>query len=120
VNQFGQIAAKLHDRSLDELVGEDIEQHRKFRRFTRSIVGGLAAALIAFAIAAWAAWQQRTIAISRELAATALVQVAKQPDLGQLLALEALNNAVTAQAEDALRETLIKAAVKDDFTRMPI
>jgi WD40 repeat protein len=115
LNRVARIAATLHGQSLDELIGEDIDQHRKFRLFTRSVVTGLAALFVAVAVASWIAWQQRTIAVSRELAATSLVQVTMRPDLGLLLALEAVATSPTAQAEQALREMAISASVRADL-----
>ena len=96
-------------------IGDNVGQPVKSKGFTRSIVGVLIVALIALATAAWIAWQQRKNAVSRALAASALVQVTQNPELGQLLAVEAINTAATAQAEQALRETLIKAAVIAGF-----
>jgi hypothetical protein len=101
-------------RATYKAIGDNVEQHVKSKGFTRSIIGALIVALIALATAAWIAWQQRTNAVSRTLAASALVQVTQNPELGQLLAVEAINTAATAEAEQALRETLIKAAVITD------
>jgi hypothetical protein len=100
------------------MIGEDVQQHRRFRRFVRSVITGLAVLLVALAAASWIAWRQRMLAVSRELAATALVQVLSRPDLGQLLALEALAAAPTVQAERALRETLIKGSARGDLVRI--
>jgi len=116
-NRIARIAATLHGENLDDLIGEDVEQHRKFTLFTRSVVAGLAALLIALSVASWTAWKQRATAVSRELAAKSLAQVAAHPELGLLLALEAIEISQTAEAEQALRDVSIKASVRLDLKR---
>ena len=112
MNRVARIAATLHGRSLDELIGEDVEQHRRFRIFTRAVVTALAVLLAALLVASWMAWQQRTIAVSRALAATSRVEVARRHDLGLLLALEAVAASPTAEAVQALRDVSITAWVR--------
>ena len=56
--------------------------------------------------------QQQQVAKSRELAASALTQLAIDPELSLLLAREAMNVMPTNQAEDALRRALLASRVR--------
>ncbi|MDA0159823.1 TIR domain-containing protein [Solirubrobacter ginsenosidimutans] len=86
---------------------------RRTRRRVLTVVGTLLAGFLVAAGAAVVALdqkataqRQRTIAQSRELAASSLLQLPDDPDLGLLLARAAAHTARTAQAEDALRLAL--------------
>lgn len=84
-----ELAAPLHGKFKDELIGEDVRQHRRTR-----LVGATAIATITI-FALMAIWQafvaerRRTVALSRQLAAQALIYLDQQPDLALLLSLEA-------------------------------
>ncbi len=96
------LAAPLHGKSKDELIGEDVRQHRRTR-----LVGATAvAAIIIFAIVAvWEAFvaeRRRTVAVSRQLAAQALSYVEEQPDLALLLSLEANRLASSLEVRSSL------------------
>jgi WD40 repeat protein len=118
LNRIARIASTLHGRSLDEMIGEDVEQHRRFKLFSRSVITGLVILLVAVAAASWVAWRQRMVGVSRELAASALAQVTARPDLGALLALEGVATGPTVQAEQALRDASIKADVRGELLRI--
>jgi tetratricopeptide (TPR) repeat protein len=49
------LAARLHGKSLDEIAGEDVRQHRRTRLITRAAVASLAALTIASSAGAWLA-----------------------------------------------------------------
>jgi tetratricopeptide (TPR) repeat protein len=49
------LAARLHGKSLDEIAGEDVLQHRRTRRITRAAAATLAALTIASLVGAWLA-----------------------------------------------------------------
>jgi WD40 repeat protein len=99
---------------LDASVAQRDQEQRARRRRVQLTVAGLAAALLvisAFAIVAWTqgveAARQRDVAVSRELAAEAGSQIPLDPELGVLLAREALGKAPTEQAQLALRSALL-------------
>jgi WD40 repeat protein len=60
----------------------------------------------------WRANEQRNIALSRELAASAISQLPVDPELSLLLAREVANKSSTVQAEDALRQALVKSHIR--------
>ena len=83
------------------------------RRRMRFAFAGLAAALAAVTAVAILAVRQgdkaaneRDLAVSRELAASATSQLVVDPELSVLLASEAMRHADTAQAEDALKRSV--------------
>jgi tetratricopeptide (TPR) repeat protein len=49
------VAARLHGRSLDEIAGEDVRQHRRTRRVTRAAVSALAVLTVSSLAGAWLA-----------------------------------------------------------------
>ncbi|MFE0927047.1 toll/interleukin-1 receptor domain-containing protein [Streptomyces mutabilis] len=90
------LAAPLHGRPKDELIGEDVTQRRRFRRFRRSMLAGITAlAVLATSAAVFAfvqrdtAREQARIATARQLAATALNLRDDDLDVASLLALQA-------------------------------
>jgi WD40 repeat protein len=119
-----RLAATLRGVPLEELIGEDIRQHRKSVRLLGVAGTALAAVAVVALIAAIQgnrAWrtserlvaQEQTasalearVARSRQLAATSLNQPTHQQDLRILLAAEAVRLHPTAEAESALRRAL--------------
>jgi WD40 repeat protein/pSer/pThr/pTyr-binding forkhead associated (FHA) protein len=100
------LAAPLHGQPKDELVGEDVRQHRQTVRMVRAMVASLTVlALLATTFALVASEQrhdarvQRNRAISRQLAAQASSQ---QLDRWLLLALQASHISDTEEARSAL------------------
>ena len=82
---------------------------RKLRRFAALAVGLLVVALAVvgvFIALLNRANTEKLIAESRQLAADADVNIANDPDLSALLAMQALHVHYTSQAEDALRAAL--------------
>ena len=51
------LAARLHGKSLDEIAGEDVRQHRRTRRVTRAAVAALALLTVSSLAGAWFAVQ---------------------------------------------------------------
>jgi WD40 repeat protein len=88
------------------------EEHRRVRRIRRLAALAVALLVIVSAVAAVFAYllnsanTQKLTAESRELAANAYLNVARDPELSTSLALQALQLRYTSQAEDALRGAL--------------
>jgi len=118
-----QLAAPIHHRSKDDLVGEDVRQYRRTRRLAWSAVSGLAALALFATAAAIAAIQQRDtaraqraeaerqtrVARARQLAAqsaTLLVQSPDQLTLAALLAVESTRQHASFEGNQALRTAL--------------
>ena len=106
------LAATLHARPKDEMDGQDVREHRKTRRLAWSAATALALlTILAFATAAIAI-AQRNLARSRELAASARTEMMVDPELSLILAQAAVERAATDQAQDALREALLKSNLR--------
>ncbi len=120
------LAAPLHDRPKDDLVGEDVRQHRRTVRLVRSAIAVLMTLLLIAAVSAVVAIDQRNEAVaqreraehqtrvarSRELAVTAIQQLSVDPELSVLLAREGARLAPTPQVEDALRRALPESHIR--------
>ena len=94
-NAVADLAAPLHGRSKDDLLGEDVRQHRRALRLAWTAGALLAALAIAASGAATLALQQRDrartearTALSRQLAAESTSQLAGPTQIAPLLALE--------------------------------
>jgi WD40 repeat protein len=92
---LADLAAPLHGRSKDDMLGEDVRQHRRAIRAawtagaTITALGAAAAVLAVLAIQARnTAQTEARIALSRQLAANATSELAEKPQVGALLALE--------------------------------
>ena len=117
------IAATLHDRPKDELVGDDVRQHRRTRRVAGSAIASLTILLIAAVIGGLVAVDQRRtalserdraeeqarIALSRQLAAEASTTPDDRFDLALLLAAQAYDMEPTTQATGALLTVLARS-----------
>jgi WD40 repeat protein len=112
-NSVGELAAPLHGVPKDELIGEDISQHRRTLRLARGAVA-LLVLLLALAIVGGIvalmqrseAISQRDQALSRALAARASESLRADPELGILLAREAVEARATPEAEASLRQAI--------------
>jgi WD40 repeat protein len=114
------LAAPIHGRPKDDLVGEEVRQHRRAVRLARAAVTTLVLLLVAAAAAAVLAVSQRNearsqrdraeaearIATSRQLAAQATALRDEQYDLALLLAVEAYRTEGTPEARRALTTML--------------
>jgi len=111
-----ELAATLHGRSKDELVGEDVRQHRRTQIVAWSAIAALTVLTLSSAIAAYLAVQQRDIAIqqsrvalARQLAAQSNAIRAQFPDqlpLAVLLAVESAGLHRSFEGNQALRAGL--------------
>jgi WD40 repeat protein len=123
----GELAAPLHGLPKDELIGEDISQHRRTVRLARAAVASLAVlALVAAAAAVFAAIQrnqareERDIAVSRQLASQAEDTLERDPTLSALLSLAAFESADTVEARSSLLlEATRRLGVKRILTDSP-
>ena len=124
---IASLSATLQGRSLDEIIGEDIRQHRKTMRWLRFAVAGLVGLMIAAGYAAFVARQasftaghlagdiedaakkQRREAISLDVADRSLAVLETDRELAILLAIEAASIYPTAKAQSALRQSLFEA-----------
>jgi WD40 repeat protein len=109
----GDLAAPLHGKPKDELIGEDISQHRRTVRLARAAVAllvlMLAAALVGGVLALVqraAANREKTLAFARELAAESAIQRQRDPQLALLLGAEAVRVQAMPETESALRKAL--------------
>lgn len=123
------IAAPLHDRPKDELLGEDVRQHRRVRRMTGVAILTLSVLLVAAVVAALVALEQREtaqnerdratqqerIAVSRQLAAEATAARDEELDLALLLAAQAYAIQPTSQARGALLAVLARSPHLEGF-----
>lgn len=103
---IADIAAPLHDLPKDELIGEDIRQHKR----TRKVTGGAILVLLALTVlASWQAYvatkqrniaqQQSRMVMSQLVADRADNLIAQHPVRAVILATEALN--ITRRSEEA-------------------
>jgi WD40 repeat protein len=112
-----ELAAPIHGRPKDELVGEEIRQHRRTVRLARAAVAGLATLAVAATVGAILAvrgqtaaraerdraQEQARLATSRQLAAQADVALRRnEVDLALLLAAQSFRLRDTAEAWDSL------------------
>jgi FOG: WD40 repeat len=103
------LAAPLRNCPKDDLIGEDVRQHHRALRLARGAVASLVGLVIALAVAALVALNQRNTAISqqrlatsRQLAAQAVTRLPTQLDLALLLAHQAFMTRDTLEARSAL------------------
>jgi WD40 repeat protein len=114
-----ELAAPLRALPKDELVGEDIREHRRTVRLARGAavllllltlasIGGGAVALVQRDRAV----EQRDVARSRELATASLLERPADPELALILAVAATEASPTEEAERALRLALSASLVR--------
>ncbi|MFE5994177.1 toll/interleukin-1 receptor domain-containing protein [Streptomyces sp. NPDC056453] len=103
------LAAPLHGRPKDELIGEDVSQRRKLQRFRQAMLAiTTTLAILASAAAVYAFVQRNTardqtrLATARQLAATAVNLSGDDLDLASLLALQAYQVQDTPETLSAL------------------
>jgi WD40 repeat protein len=112
---LADVAAPLHNRTKEELIGEDVRQHRRTVRIVRGTVILLLALLAAAGVAAVIAVRQRDraeeqlrIATSRFLSAEAAGAASQQHSQSLLLGVEAVDTSLTAEARAALYGALVR------------
>src|SRR5215510_12720805 len=113
-NAVLDVAVPLHKKEKDELAGEDIIQHKRFRRMAWSVGCVLLILLIAVSVAAYIAFQQRNraqeqtrFALSRQLAAQGLSPLVRS-DLALLGILAANRIADTVEGRGSLFVALLR------------
>ncbi len=98
----GDLASTLHGRPKDELVGEDVRQHRRRQRLARSAITGLVVLTLASMTGAWVAYQQRERALAALQRGDELIQYMlfelrdKLQPIGQLELLDNVNERAMA------------------------
>jgi WD40 repeat protein len=111
-DRVADLAAPLHARSKDELIGEDVRQHRRTRRLATAAVASLTVLAMVTSVSAVVAVNrqreairqrdiaraQRDIATSRQLAMQAQAQSRSDPALSMLLGVAAWRTADTVEA----------------------
>jgi len=105
-NAVADLAAPIHGRDKDTLLGDDISQHRRAMRLARAAVATLVALLVAASVAAFLALQQGNAALvgqSKALAGQAVASIDSDPAAGLRLAVQAAKARPTIEAEGALR-----------------
>lgn len=109
----GDLAAPLHGLPKDELIGEDISQHRRTVRLARAAVATLVLLLVAAVVGGLVALEQRNraedernLAFARELATNSTAQRSTDPELALLLGAEAVRTRAIPETENALRAAL--------------
>ena len=132
-DSVADIATALHGRPKDELVGDDVRQHRRALRLARSAVAVLATlALLAATLAVTAVAQRNEarkerniandrarLATSRQLSTEAASRLGDRLDLALLLSVQALRTRDTFEARSALltgleKGTRLAAVLQDD------
>ena len=103
------VAAPIRGKPKDELIGEHLHEHRRYRRLARSAASALVVLTVAAVTAAFLAVGQRDnaltqarIATSGELAALVSANLTSNLDLAQLLAVAAYQTDDSPQAWAAL------------------
>lgn len=109
------IAARIHGRERDDLVGEDVRQHKRTRMLVRLAIGVLtlllAGAIVAATLAILSgneARRQRDLAVSREHAAAARLAFQRSPAAALRESLRAYETEDTVEASSLLRELVAR------------
>jgi WD40 repeat protein len=116
------VAAPLHGRDKDDLLGEDVRQHTRALRLARTTAVTLLVLLVAAIVAAVLAVSsrndaiaQKNLALSRALAAGAIPKLQTDPTVGMLLSVEAIHfveGRAPARTADA-RSSVLTAFERD-------
>lgn len=101
------LAAPVRGIPKNQLDNEDVKRNRLFRRLVQAGVTAIALFGAAAAVMAVVARQQAQQALARQLSAQSLRLVRAQPDLGLLLAVEALNVADSVEGRAGLLDALL-------------
>ncbi|HEX9938284.1 MAG TPA: WD40 repeat domain-containing protein, partial [Longimicrobium sp.] len=109
--KVADLAATLHGKSKDELIGEDVRLARRNRRLAWTASALLAVLAVAASLAAVMAVRERDRATSRAIAAAAVAQLDIDPRRSVESAVRAVETAPTDEAIATLRESLIRSAL---------
>ncbi|MGH3888191.1 MAG: LpqB family beta-propeller domain-containing protein [Pseudonocardiaceae bacterium] len=112
-DSVADLAAPLHHQAKDQLVGEDVRQHRRTIRFTRAAITILTVLLAVATSAAIVAIQQRRTALaqrdlatSRQLAAQAELKAGTDLQAAMLLSIEAFKISDNPETRASLAQRL--------------
>jgi WD40 repeat protein len=110
---IADLAATIHGKPKDELIGEDVRQYRRTVRVMRSVIAAITMFAVLLSVLAVATWQARNraeregqTAGSRFLSAAAINSLDRHLDRAALLSVEALDIRDTAEARNALLTTV--------------
>ena len=92
---------------IEASIGLSKRERETARQRAHIVMAGLVVGLLIFMGLAFLARQQRNDAVSRQLAIVAVNRLELEPELGLLLAMEAVKASHTYEAEDALRQSLL-------------
>ncbi|MBS0151397.1 MAG: TIR domain-containing protein [Nitrospira sp.] len=109
LNHIADLAATLHRRSKDQMIGEDVRQHRRTRQMSSTAIISLLSLTVFSFYQRSQAVTQRTIAVGRQLAAQSELLRRQQGRLierSALLAIEAMKRHPSMEADQALRAAL--------------
>jgi WD40 repeat protein len=109
--KIADLAATLHGKSKDELIGEDVRIARRTRRLAWTASLLLAALAVGTTVAAVAAVRQRDQARAGVLASAAVAGLDIDPRESLRRAVEAVDVAGTPVAVRALRESLVRSTL---------
>jgi len=101
------LAAPLHGRPKDALIGDDIRQYKRFVRFRRAVFGAIGALVAGVGVAAYVAQRQRADALQQHGVALARQLVAAQARLR------------ASHADDAVSTELAAALAVESLRRLP-
>lgn len=109
LDAIATLSAALHGRDKDDLIGEDVRQHRKAKRFRRFSWAGLSVLTVLALVAATVAYfqrsnaiEQRDTALANQLVAEAATIQESQPGLARQLIAAAYRLKRTPQVESAV------------------
>ncbi len=104
------IAAPIRGIPKDELIGEDIRQHHRLRRWRRLAMATLSVLLISAVAAAGIAWHQRNLAREREVEAVAQrARAERQAEIALARQLAAQSVQIRAQSVERIEQSLLLA-----------
>lgn len=109
LKQIADLASTLHRRSKDEMIGEDVRQHRRTKQISFMAIVSLLSLTALSLYQRSQAVAQRTIAVGRQLAAQSELlrtQHGRLIEQSALLAIEAMRRVPSVEANQALRAAL--------------
>ena len=122
----GELAAPMHGLPKDELIGEDISQHRRTLRLARGAVALLVVLLALAVVGGIVALVQRNnaqnqseLALAGQVSATGVANLADRLDVAQLLAAEGHARRETPQTTAALFRAATESPYLTKFVENP-
>lgn len=109
---INSVSARLRGIDPNDMLGEEILQHRRTLRIRNFAIAVMIALTILAGYSKWVADRSARVAQSREKAAQARLALATDPEEALRLAVEAADNSPTAEAERVLRDVLLNPALQ--------